>query len=63
MQERAEELLAVTITLLVLGLVTVSLRCFVRIRLVKAFGLDDYLMVASMVSEILASRNQLTTPD
>ncbi|TVY13502.1 hypothetical protein LARI1_G008800 [Lachnellula arida] len=60
MQERAKELLAVTITLLVLALVTVSLRCFVRIKLVKAFGLDDYLMVASMLVFIAYCACQLT---
>ena len=51
MQDRAQQLLAVTITLLVTAWVTVSLRCFVRLKLVKAFGIDDYLIVVSLASE------------
>ena len=35
--------------LLFLALVTTSLRCYVRIRIVKVFGLDDWLMVLAMV--------------
>lgn len=36
-----------------LAFVAVSLRCYVRIRLVKAFGLDDYFMVAAEVRHVL----------
>ncbi|TVY17486.1 hypothetical protein LARI1_G004529 [Lachnellula arida] len=49
MQDRAQTLLAVTIAFLVVTWVTVALRCFVRIRIVKAFGLDDYLIAFSQV--------------
>jgi len=38
----------VTIAFLALAWLTVGLRCFVRIKMVKAFGLDDYLMVVSL---------------
>ncbi|TVY36574.1 hypothetical protein LOCC1_G006859 [Lachnellula occidentalis] len=49
MQDHAQQLLAVTVILLVAALVTVGLRCFVRIKLVKAFGIDDYLIVVSLL--------------
>jgi hypothetical protein len=46
---RATELTAVNIAAVSLAAVVTGLRCFVRIRLLKAFGIDDYLMVAAMV--------------
>lgn len=49
MGSRAEVLCAVTVTFLVLAWLTVSLRVFVRARIVKAFGLDDWLMIVSLV--------------
>ena len=57
MQDRAQQLLAVTITFLVLAWVSVSLRCFVRLKIVKAFGLDDYLIVVSLVSNHFPRRD------
>ncbi|BCR84693.1 putative integral membrane protein [Aspergillus chevalieri] len=50
---RSESIFIVTIIFLVISLVAVCLRCFVRIRLVRAFGWDDGLMVAAMVVNIL----------
>ncbi|KAH7053302.1 hypothetical protein B0J12DRAFT_51440 [Macrophomina phaseolina] len=40
---------AVTISLLVLSWLAVSLRCGVRVFIVKAFGLDDWLMLLSQL--------------
>jgi hypothetical protein len=41
-----------TAVFFVFSLVTVCLRCFVRLKVVKAFGSDDALMVAAAVSII-----------
>ncbi len=43
------QLASVNIAALVLALIATGLRCFVRIRLLKAFGTDDWLMVAAAV--------------
>lgn len=45
-----DKLLAVIILLLILTFFSVSLRCYVRLRITKAFELDDCLMVISQVS-------------
>lgn len=42
-----QQLLAVTFTLCSISWVAVSLRCFVRAKIVKAFGLDDWLIILS----------------
>lgn len=47
---RGPELLAVDIAFLCTAIIAYSLRCYVRIRMVKAFGKDDYLMGAATVS-------------
>lgn len=44
------QLLGVSILFLITSLVFVALRCYVRVRLVKAFGPDDWLMVAALVN-------------
>lgn len=46
---RAPEFQAVLGLFLPLCLITVMLRCYVRIRLVKSFGLDDWFAVITMV--------------
>jgi hypothetical protein len=46
---RGGQLAAVNIAALVLALTVTALRCFVRIRLLKAFGADDWLMAAAAV--------------
>jgi hypothetical protein len=46
---RAVQLASVNIAALVLASTITALRCFVRIRLLKAFGTDDWLMVAAAV--------------
>lgn len=48
---RSESIFVVTIIFLAISLVAVCLRCFVRLRLVRAFGWDDGLMVAAMVCD------------
>ncbi|GFF42264.1 hypothetical protein IFM46972_06814 [Aspergillus udagawae] len=44
----SEAIVTATSVFLALSLVTVGLRCFVRARIVRAFGLDDWTMVAAM---------------
>lgn len=46
---RALPLAAVNIAALVLASIVTALRCFVRVRLLKAFGADDWLMLAAAV--------------
>lgn len=48
---RGPQLIAVVAVLLVFSLTATILRCYVRISLVKAFGVDDYLMVFAMVRD------------
>lgn len=43
-------IIIITAVFLFFSLVAVSLRCFVRLKIVKAFGRDDVLMVTAMVS-------------
>ena len=40
---------SIGILFLVLTWVAVSLRCYVRIFMIKSFGLDDWLSVAALV--------------
>ncbi|KAJ6172778.1 hypothetical protein N7470_001845 [Penicillium chermesinum] len=47
---RSQAILIVTAIFLGISLVAVCLRCFVRTRLVRAFGWDDIVMVVAMVS-------------
>ncbi|RHZ43187.1 putative integral membrane protein [Aspergillus thermomutatus] len=49
---RSRALFAVTLVFLCLSFIAVALRCFVRLRLVKAFGWDDGLMVLAMLFDI-----------
>lgn len=48
---RSQAILVVTTVFLALSLVSVGLRCFVRTRVVRAFGWDDKLMLIAMVSD------------
>ena len=43
-------IIIITAVFLGFSLVTVSLRCFVRLKIVKSFGSDDALMVAAAAS-------------
>lgn len=62
---RSEAIVAATSVFLALSLVTVCLRCFVRARVVRAFGLDDWTMVAAMVGfsapHLISSSDELTS--
>ncbi|KAK4062789.1 uncharacterized protein Triagg1_9659 [Trichoderma aggressivum f. europaeum] len=53
---RGPQLIAVIAVLLVFSLTAIVLRCYVRISLVKAFGVDDYLMIFAMVCSKPTSR-------
>ncbi|KAE8389780.1 hypothetical protein BDV23DRAFT_156481 [Aspergillus alliaceus] len=50
---RSEQIFVVTIIFLGISFISVCLRCFVRLRLVRAFGWDDTLMVFAMALNIL----------
>ncbi|EMD62475.1 hypothetical protein GGP41_002006 [Bipolaris sorokiniana] len=49
MKDRSGEILAIGITFLLLSWLTVGLRCFVRVHMVKGFGIDDYTMVVTLL--------------
>lgn len=46
---RGPQLAAVDYTFAVLALVTISMRCAVRLFIVKGFGVDDWLMLGAAV--------------
>lgn len=48
---RGPELVAVNVAFLATAITANTLRCIVRVKMVKAFGIDDWLMVASTVSD------------
>ncbi|KAL2824403.1 hypothetical protein BDW59DRAFT_172924 [Aspergillus cavernicola] len=50
---RSISIFVVTVVFLVLSLIAVTLRCFVRLRLVRSFGRDDSLMLFAMALNIL----------
>ncbi|KAH7026737.1 uncharacterized protein B0I36DRAFT_248763 [Microdochium trichocladiopsis] len=52
-ENRGPQLLGVNLLFLTLAVIATSLRCYVRFVMVKAFGLDDWLMVAATVSFII----------
>ena len=45
----APEILAITGSFFAVAAVVVLLRCYVRIAMLKVFGIDDYIMVFAMV--------------
>jgi hypothetical protein len=49
MQDRGPELAALISVLLAFEIITVCIRCYVRVFLIKSFGYDDWLMVATLV--------------
>ena len=49
-ENRGPELLGVNITFVTLASIAVLLRGYVRLGMVKAFGIDDWFMVAAAVS-------------
>jgi hypothetical protein len=48
-ENRGPELMAVNITFLTAALISMILRAYVRSVMVKAFGIDDWLMVVGTV--------------
>jgi hypothetical protein len=48
MEDRGPELLGVIITFLVLSWITVLARCYVRAVMIKAFALDDWLILLTL---------------
>ena len=53
MEDRGPELAVTVILFLILSWLIVTLRCLVRLRMIKSFGLDDWFMIATLVSTIL----------
>jgi hypothetical protein len=51
--DRSASIFIVTVVFLGLSFIAVCLRCFVRLKLVKAFGWDDTIMVVAMALNIL----------
>ena len=47
------QLVAISVTFLVLTYLSVILRCFVRIKITKAFNMDDWFMLVAQVSNLL----------
>ena len=45
----APQIMAITGSFFAIALVVVLLRCYVRISMLKVFGIDDWIMVFSMV--------------
>ena len=52
MEDRGHELFAVSIPFLVLSWVTMGLRVYVRVGMLKSFGIDDWAMAVTLVSLI-----------
>lgn len=50
LEGRSKSIFIVTTIFLGVSFIAVCLRCFVRLKLVKAFGWDDALMVFAMVN-------------
>ena len=55
-------IVGVCVSLTILMTITVGLRIYVRARMIKSLGIDDYVMIFSMVSLLsdLSILNQLT---
>lgn len=50
---RSLAIFLVSIIMMLISVIAVSLRIFVRLNIVRAFGWDDGLMVAALVSYLL----------
>lgn len=48
----APEILAITGSFFAAAALVVVLRCYVRIAMLKVVGIDDYIMVVAMVSDL-----------
>lgn len=49
MESRGPEILAVIVLFLVLSWLTVLARCWVRVKMIKAFALDDWLLLVTLL--------------
>lgn len=49
MEDRSHQVLAVAVLFISLTWLTVGLRCYVRIGMLKSFGYDDYMMLITQV--------------
>jgi hypothetical protein len=58
---RGPELQAVCYTLAVSSVIAVALRIYVRVRMVKNFGLDDWFMCSALVSRSPQRHPNITT--
>lgn len=54
LEGRSISIFVVTTIFLAISFITVCLRCFVRLWIVKAFGWDDAMMVFAMVYGVAA---------
>jgi hypothetical protein len=54
---RGIAILCVAIVAYIFSTITVVLRCFVRLRIVRFFGWDDALMVLALVRDPLTPKN------
>ncbi|RAL12361.1 uncharacterized protein BO97DRAFT_56241 [Aspergillus homomorphus CBS 101889] len=52
LEGRSKEILIVSVVCMAISFITVCLRCYVRLRLIKAFGWDDGLMVVATILNI-----------
>lgn len=51
LEGRGLAIFVTSLVLMIISIVTVSLRCFVRSVIVRAFGWDDILMLAALVKQ------------
>lgn len=49
MEGRSDQVLAVALLFISLTWLTVGMRCYVRIGMLKSFGYDDWMMLATQV--------------
>jgi hypothetical protein len=47
--DRGPEIFYVTLALLIVSTITVAMRCYVRIRILKSFRIEDWMSLATMV--------------
>ncbi|KAH8654834.1 hypothetical protein BGZ61DRAFT_434895 [Ilyonectria robusta] len=52
-ENRGPELTAVCATFTTMAVIAVALRCYVRLRIIRNFGLDDWAMVGALVSFLI----------
>jgi hypothetical protein len=58
--DNASQILAITGTFFAAAAFVVLLRCYVRISMLKVFGIDDYVMLFAMVIKLYSFERRLT---